>query len=253
VDKAKLMKEAPPAAARAEFIKACSIADHWEFFYERARASMVEKDYASAVEDLDRAIGLRPQQSECLLLRSRALLFLKKYEAAANDFLAAARLDPTESGAVSILDDIVKGLVYQGWEDLKAGRQADAIRIYDLAAELAPSNQEVQGRKVAVMMGGKKPDPGAAVQLEAAVAASPDDLLLRRQLDYAIALTSKDFERIVASWTDYLGRHPDEGRAVLERGGAYFRMGERAEAASDIRRACELGFSEGCGLVERVK
>lgn len=54
-------------------------------------------------------------------------------------------------------------------------------------------------------------------------------------------------------WTAYLARHPNEGRAYLERGGANFHLGKRAEARADAAKACELGVSEGCEREKQIR
>jgi tetratricopeptide (TPR) repeat protein len=253
LDRADITGRTDPAAARAEIEKACALGDHWEFLLARAESSSDTKDHAAATKDLDRALALRPKQIDCLIRRARSLIDLRKYEAAAVDYLDAVRIDPTDTRARRSHDTIVEGLVFQGWEAHKAKKTAEAVRLFDMAADLAPNNKEVQQRKVVVMMGGKRPQASDIAKYEAAVAAAPDDLLPRRQFDYAIAYTTRDFSRIVASWTDYISRHPDDGRAFVERSGAYHHLGKKSEAEADMRKACELGFSEGCGLMKEKK
>jgi tetratricopeptide (TPR) repeat protein len=253
IDKAKQLRKTDAMAARTELEKACSLGEHWEFLYERADANWLLKDYDSATKDLNRALELRPKQIDCLVLRARILSNQEKYSDAALDYLYAIRVNPTEIHARTIYDRILNGLIFEGWETHKAGRQAEAVRLFDMAADLAPNNSEVQQRKVSVVMNGKMPEPSDVAKYEAAVAASPDDLLLRRQLDYSIALTTKKFDRITASWTDYISRHPDDGRALVERGGAYLNMKKKDAAKQDFEKACDLGFSEGCGLLNKMK
>jgi Flp pilus assembly protein TadD len=80
---------------------------------------------------------------------------------------------------------------------------------------------------------------------------SPDDLRALQQLDYALARRG-EFQRIVDLYTAYLARHPQDGQAYLERGGAYFHLRRLPEARADARTACELGVSEGCAREKQV-
>ena len=122
------------------------------------------------------------------------------------------------------------------------GALPDALRVLDLAAELAPSDREVLGRRAQVLLGMDAPDISA---LEAAVAANPDDLRLHQQLDYALSVR-RDFPRIAQMWTKFITRHPEEGRAYMERSGTYHHLGRDAESRADAAKACDLGISEGC-------
>jgi Flp pilus assembly protein TadD len=138
--------------------------------------------------------------------------------------------------------DVVKGLVYDAWTSSQQGQRADAIGILDLAAELAPGDPEVLGRRAQVLSSGAGSDIAA---LEAAVQSRPDDLRARQELDYALSRQG-DFKRIAQMWTEYLARHDHDGRAYMERAGTYHHLGRDAEAHADAAKACELGINEGC-------
>lgn len=112
-----------------------------------------------------------------------------------------------------------QGLIYQGWELHKAGKRDDALRVLDLAAELAA--------------------------MQAKVAETPDDFRAVQRLDYDLARQNR-FEEIVTLWTGFIARHPDHGRAYLERGGAYHHLGRATEARADAKKACDLGITEAC-------
>ncbi len=52
-------------------------------------------------------------------------------------------------------------------------------------------------------------------------------------------------------WDSYLELKPDNGKAYLERGGAYLHAGKRELALEDARKACKLGVKKGCEVVGR--
>lgn len=141
----------------------------------------------------------------------------------------------------------MKGLDWQGWEHHKAGRRDDALRVYDLAADLAPNDRAILGRRTKIIVG-DAPDIPA---LEAAAKRAPDDFRAHQTLDYALAKKGQT-ARVVEMWTEYLSRHPKDARAYLERGGAHFQLKHRDQALADAARACELGSSEGCAREKRV-
>jgi tetratricopeptide (TPR) repeat protein len=237
---AELAKRHDDAAAAIE--RALSFGDNPTFLGERGEIRLRAEQWEAALADFERAVAVRPNETSFVFGRAHALFALKRWEPAGAAFLSGLRVDPTDGNAKRLAANVVQGLVYDGWEHHKAGRRDDALRVLDLAAELAPTDREVLSRRSWVILGTEQPDIPA---LEAAVAKSPDDLRLHQQLDYALALKN-NFARVIEVWTGYLARHPEEGRAYLERGGAYFRLGKRAEAKADAARACDLGINEGC-------
>jgi hypothetical protein len=51
---------------------------------------------------------------------------------------------------------------------------------------------------------------------------------------------------MIELWTDYLTRHPEDGRAYMERSGAYYNSRRTAEAKADAEKACALGVNQAC-------
>ncbi|MGH8607130.1 MAG: hypothetical protein ACREX9_06845 [Gammaproteobacteria bacterium] len=50
-----------------------------------------------------------------------------------------------------------------------------------------------------------------------------------------------------------LERVPDNADAWFERGGTNYQKGDLQAALADATRACDLGKSEACGWVEKLK
>jgi tetratricopeptide (TPR) repeat protein len=232
--------------ALAAIEHACSIGEHWEFLMERAKILERMKTLDGAQRDIDRAAELRPGQPAVLAERARIELGRKEFEAAGHDLMASIRINPTESAARSIFPAVVQGLTYQGWEFHKAGRKQDALRLIELATDLDPQNHDAQQRRVFLIGGAGSTSTSSEVDsLKANASAQPDDFRAHQALDYALA-KQRRFDDVVAMWSEYLERHPQEGRGYLERGGAYWNLGRRAEAKADAAKACELAISEGC-------
>jgi tetratricopeptide (TPR) repeat protein len=232
--------------------RACSLGEHWEFLLDRAKTENRKGDLVAAKKDLDRAIELRPGRPEMLFERASVSRASSQWESAGRDLLEALRSNPTDANGRWLLDRVIAGLVYEGWEHYRAHRKNDALRVYDLAAELAPKNGEVQSRRGSIVMGvAPQEQPPEIAALEAAAEKAPDDFRAHQALDYALAKRG-EYARVVGMWDDYIQHHPDDGPAHLERGGAYHHLQRRKEAQADVARACELGVSEGCLRVKQL-
>jgi Flp pilus assembly protein TadD len=243
--------EKSPQEALAAIERACALGKYWEFLEQRAEIRDHLNDLSGALADLDQAIALRPGHPRLLIWRAHVHHRAQHWEAAGRDLLAGIRMSPTDWRARWMHEAVVKGLVYDGWVHHKAGRREDALRVYDLAAELAPRNPEVQSRRKWVIAGEGGGSAEELAALEEQARKAPDDFRALQQLDYALARRGQ-FERVVELWTAYLARHPQDGQAYLERGGAHFQLRQLAAARADAARACALGVSEGCAREKQV-
>jgi tetratricopeptide (TPR) repeat protein len=194
--------------------------------------------------DLDRAAALKPGEPGVLAARARALATVRRYEAAGRDLREVFLVAPTNRDAKALVSNVVDGLLYEADQHRIAGRREDSIRVLDLATELAPDESRVKQKRAWAILGDAGA-PDALTELEVAVTRAPDSFAARQQLDYALARQGR-FDRVIELWTEYLAAHPDDGRAYLERGGAYFNLRRLPEAKSDATKACELGISEAC-------
>jgi tetratricopeptide (TPR) repeat protein len=235
---ARIADRLPEAEAAAN--RAIAKGDSSVFYLERAQIRINAKSYDGALTDAETALALR-YAPDALVARADALYGLKRYEEAAGSLLQATRIDPTESRAKVLAPAAVNGLLYEAWNRWTQGQREDALRMMDLAAELAPNDRNVLGRRSAMLFDGTSDVPA----LEDAVAKNPDDFRAHQRLDYALSRTG-DWPRIVAMWTEYIGRHPDDARAYLERGGTYSQLHDGNESHADALKACTLGLSEGC-------
>jgi tetratricopeptide (TPR) repeat protein len=232
--------------ARAAIERATALGAHWEFLVERAKVDSLRGDVDHAVADLDRAALLRPGLPEVLFERAWAQMDKKRWEPAGLDLLAGMRVDPTDARARQMHPTVVKGLIHAAAEAHHAGRREDALRLIDLAAELGPTDHDVHQWKEAIVSGKSGPPAASDLEpLEKAARDQPDDFRAHQQLDYALARQGQ-MPRVIEMWTEYLSRHPNDGPAHLERGGAYVRLRKLAEAQEDAAKACELSVSEGC-------
>ena len=234
------------ADALAASDRALAFGDHWAFLLGRGHVLRHRKENDAALIDLSRALQLRPGNPDVLVERAEVYFALQKAELAAHDLLAALRVEPSHVRADQLYGHAVWSLIHDGLEFHNAGRREDALRVFDLASELAPLDGEVLGRRAMVLASG---DAGIEV-LRAAVDAAPDDLRTNQTLDYALAKENR-YDEVVALWNRYLSKHADDGRAYMERAGALNHLGRRPEVIADLERACELGVTEGCARLRK--
>lgn len=245
-DKARVaLEKKDNAGALAAIERACAFGDGADFLQMRGIVHAVANDWGAAKQDFDRAIAIRPGQPEYLANRSNAEVAIQAYEAAAADELTALRIDPTDETARKGYKGATEGIVYRAREVQATGNDAEALRLYDLAADLQPANHDVDKRRAWLLAGGSDaaiPSPSAAASMTANV---PDDIDQVRRMDYALS-RARRFPEILNLWNAYIAKHPDDGRAYLERSGTYYNLGKRDLANADARKACDLGFNEGC-------
>jgi len=251
LDRAQQLVEAErPEEALAAAERACKVGEYWEFLLSRAKLRR-KSDPKAALGDLDRALTLRPGEPAVLFIRAEVLGGLSRFGDAGRDLLAAMREEPVDPQGRRIRPYIVKGLLYETGQHVKAGRRPEALETITLALELDPRDADLQGKRASLVSSRSDSGQVSLAALKQRVQASPDDVNAVQEYDYALARRGS-FQEVVDLWTAYLARHPDDARAHLERGGALFHLGRRGEAGADARRACELGLNEGCARARQL-
>lgn len=230
--------------------RACALGENPHFLSGRADILRAKSQYQEALADLNRVLELRPLDPHILIERARVENRLKRRELAGLDLLAGLRIEPTSAGGRALWPHVVRGLLDDAGQLEKKGDRDGALRLYDITAALAPGYREVQARRAHLIEQHGTPDKIPALEAEAR--AHPDDFRAHQALDYALARQNR-YKEVIAMWDEFIGRNPKHGRAYLERGGAFFNTGRRAQALSDADRACELGVSEGCAFAEHFR
>jgi tetratricopeptide (TPR) repeat protein len=110
--------------------------------YDRAWELTNHSRDAEAIPLLNKAIGIRPNLTEALMARGRALLHLHQTEAAINDFSAVIRIDPQNEWA------------YYSRAECNAARERYdlALADYNRALHLNPKNQFALGGRGVVFL-----------------------------------------------------------------------------------------------------
>jgi tetratricopeptide (TPR) repeat protein len=210
-----LREKKDPEAALAACEKALEAGEHWEFLDQRADLLIRLKRYDEAWKDVERADALSPQTVDILETRHTVLAHRRDYQAIARDTVALQALDPIKTRKDGDAKYAAQGLAYEAGQAREAGNLVRAIAL-----------------------------------LKRSVAMDPDDFDNHVRLDRLYS-NSGQLPAALALWNGYLRRHPQEGKARLERGGTLWHLGRKPEALAEAARACRLGEQEGCDLVQR--
>ncbi len=221
------------------------------FSNARAETLAAKEDFTGALTAIDHAIDLAPSEPEFHIRRGTILSGLKRWKEAGEELLTGLRVDRTSALARAYHRTIVDWLVWQGWQEKLAGKRDLALDMLEVALDLAPTDQGAAGTYYQTVIANVADPTKELPRLEAQIKAKPDDFRAHQELDYALAKLGR-FKDVVQMWDGYIGRHPKDGRAHLERGGAHNRLGDRAASHTDAQAACNLGIAQGCIFAARA-
>ncbi len=244
-DRADVLRAEKKYAAALEALAPALALNELAFLESRAQIRHAMGDEKGALEDYDRLVGDHARSAGILLDRAEVKLALHQAQSAGEDTLVALQLDATYPDAAWHRDRAIVALWDESMAAHREGRREDAVRLAELAIELAPKEHSLHSLHVRVVLGLDPDRPGLEGDLRAAMQKNPDDVRAVQNLDYFLS-TKRRFDLILPLWDDYLARHPDDGRGYLERSGTHYNMGHHAEAKADAKKACELGLNEGC-------
>ena len=111
-----------------------------EAYYNRGDSYNKLKQYERAIQDFDKAIGLKPDYAEAYNNRGNSCDGLKQYERAIEDFDKAIELKPDKE--VLTISYYNRGISYNGLKQYER-----AIADYDKAIELKPDYAEVYNNR----------------------------------------------------------------------------------------------------------
>ena len=141
--------------------------------------------------------------------------------------------------------------VRRGWDLYQASKLAEALAEYDTALQIDPESADAYFyRGVTLIKQGA--EDRALADLEKSIELRPTRVEAYENLDWLLA-RRRDWDRITEYWSRLIALEPRNGKAYLERGGAYFHKGDLARALADAQEACRLGQAEGCRMYEKYK
>jgi tetratricopeptide (TPR) repeat protein len=222
---------------------------YWKALAERGRTHAALKHVAEARADFEASLRDRPQRRDTVESYAWALANTDEHELTARTLVLARTLDPADRELASLVERVSPRLVRAAWAKGQAGDWSESARLYGLVLGMDPSHGDARTRRDhAIVAERLEPEVQA---LATSVAAQPEDFALRQKLD-ALYLRQGRFDAIVAMWTEFIARHPDNARAYFERGGTRYHQGELALATDDAKSACGLGLEEACVMVRSL-
>ena len=233
------------------YTKALTYGDNHEVFWKRAKSSYRQKNDRAALEDINRAIELYSDNADYYYWRSKIYGVLKKYQKASSDIERAAKLKPNKKSIQKQRKWIISKLTNQGYELGKSRKSESAIEKYTAALHLDPNNAYLHYRRGRALVDKYKYE-SARSDLEMAIKLDPNNYDYYALLDWVLA-KRKDWNLIIKYWDQYILLNPDNGRAYVERGGAYYHKGDTASAVRDAKVAADMGNPEGKEAYEKFR
>jgi tetratricopeptide (TPR) repeat protein/Zn-dependent protease with chaperone function len=230
------------------FTRALSHGEYWQFYEARARAHRHAGNNDLALRDYEQAIRLRPYDVDLLVARADILARLQHPIDGLPSLTRAAQWDPSNADVRKAFADLTQTALGLGARHLKAQRLTEAQPLLEAALQANPNDVEAlywTGR----MQIAQNDNDAALTTFRRAVAIDPGHYESCRNVDYLLARQGQ-WNDVVLVWSNYLTHHPEDGRAYLERAGAYHHY-DQSNAAADLHRACELGTQQACQILGR--
>lgn len=231
--------------------KALAFGDLARFYEERASIYEHLDKHDEALQDINTAIDMSPQDPDLYYRKSRILSSKKMMQEALKSIEIADQLKPEDESIAKQKKWIADTLVYSGYSHQKTKNLTEAIKDYNSAIKANPNNAYSYYRRARLLID-QKEMTSAFNDLAKAIELDPNDLDFYLLMDWLLTKKS-DWNGIIHYWDKFITLHPDNDRAYLERGGAYFHKGDIAAAVADAKRAADLGNAEGQKLYDRYK
>lgn len=197
-------------------------------YRSRAIAHDLAGDQHAAVADLDRALGLAPDDPRSLALRGEYLRGLERHDEAIRDLDKALDLNPADPFA----------LASRGATRLSRHEYDEALADLDRAVRLKPDYPWALVRRARVHRALGDPVRQLA-DLDRAVAVDPDWAWVRCERGDALRVAGRD-EEALADYDHALALDPAYASAYASRGAALANLGRHEDALADLNRALEL-------------
>ena len=182
-----------------------------------------------AVEYLDRAIAIRPDNARYYTLRGVGLAQMNETGRASADWDKASALAPGDP----------EPHVHRGLDALRRGAVADAIRALESALEKNPDHARAHSHLGEAWE--RQQDFARAFEhYDRAVSAAPDDAKVRCNRSYAY-LRRSDYEKALEDATHATRLESRFGLGYAARGQALLMLGHADDALESFREALDLG------------
>ena len=143
------------------------------------------------------------------------------------------------------------GMISAAYSSYKQGRYHEALNLLDQPIEKYPGDfSGYYYRAFVFEKMGRYHD--ALSDFVRCSKIKPDSREIFLHIDWILS-RNQQWDEVIRHWNRYLRDNPNDARAYLERGGAYWHMQNLENAMHDAEKACELGNEEGCLRYRQAK
>ncbi|MCP8899598.1 DUF4124 domain-containing protein [Gilvimarinus xylanilyticus] len=198
-----------------------------------------------AIDDLTKAIYLRPDYADQYYWRSQALYYFGRYADALADIERAYALDPTDEYIQKFRQRLFRNY---GHPELKnADNGLAQAMIEKEVPKYDVENQFKQGLAYLAL----RENEAAEAVFRRLTQLKPENMEYARWLDFALFRQAR-LDDIVAFWDDVIARYPDNAVAYSERAGTFYHLEQYYRALDSARMAEKLGDPEAAEFIERL-
>ena len=231
--------------------KALEFGEEEKALSDRSYNNYKREHYSEALVDINRAIELYHDDASYYYRRARILCKLENYTRAIEDINRAIELEPADKDYIEYKEWIARQLTSSGYKQYKNRDTATSITTYNTALQANPNDANLYYRRARSLIDQNKFDP-AITDTKKAISLAPDEYDYYLLLDWLL-VKHRDWDQIIDYWDQYIARNPDNSRAYVERGGAYYHKGDLRSAVNDAKTAADMGNVEGKEAYEKFK
>ncbi len=238
-------------SAEKYYRKALIFGDSPSVFFQQTTNFYWQGKYVDALESINQAIRLHPDDDGYYYWRSKIFIQQQRYGKAATDILSAESLNPYNTAVQNKKKWLAYKLVRQAYDLGKKGKVTKQIEYCSIALRLEPNNALAYSRRARGYTRQNKLEL-ATNDAKEAIRLQPNDITAYDLIDYILAF-KEDWNTIIKYWTQYIQLNPKDGHAYIERGGAYYHKGDMKSAFLDAKESARLGNPMGKKMYKQLR
>lgn len=233
------------------YSKGLEFGEYHVTFFKRGKNNNRREEYKESLQDLNKAIELNYEKPNYYYWRAVTLIDMKEYKKAMSDIQYATLLDPYDKDIQNKRKWLAAKFENQAYKSKQSQKPESAVEKYTSAIRLNPQNATLYHGRARAYIQQRNLDL-ALVDLKKAIDIDPHEINNYSLIDYVLA-KSKNWNQIIKYWDQFIELHPDNGRAYVERGGAYFHKGDIKSAVKNAKISADLGNLEGIEAYDKFK
>ena len=248
-DSKKLVKAY--SVADSLYTESLSHGEYYDVLFKRGKVRNKLERYGDSIKDYSRAIELNPEVADYYYYRAGSYMKLKLLDEALKDIKFAYKLNPYDKYIKARRKLLANQLETLGYKSNKNLKGKSAIEKFNAALELDPENSDLYYRRARAFIN-ERDIKSALKDMKIAIEMTPDNYNYVHYIDYVL-VKNRDWDQIIGYWNNYLEHKPKDGRAFVQRGGAYYHKGDMKSAVADAKRSADLGDIDGIEAYKRFK